>query len=1425
MAAAVIGTRPSLVNKIEDEIMKAKEHLQGVDDNIRRLSGRDFGDDRPGYRPRLSEGYMRNGRDGPPPAKRQSLGGGVFARLGGIVDHNGTEQNNAGGRNRGGREGYAMDLDKRKRMDGRDEGSLRDNFRSPPRREPGGAMFRRDGGEAIRGRVAARRQSREFAQQGDAQLDDFQPAHKPAVASSVARAAVEKSAAGTMDRESRDRNRRMFGALMGTLQSFKRDEAKQRDKEVQRQAVEKKLEQKGIAEQEEMKQERRRLWEEKKQQQVHLRKLAEQVQRVKEHEEWAEYQTQLTKFIKTKTSPEIFWMPCTPSSSSDKLLKASAIVINKDVQDRKRGLEEELHELLSKGNSLPQDQRKEPRDNLDYAGDEGELDYDGAGRELVWPSGRGKVTSVEQQEGNNISVDTRQRTGAADGSAATKVRSIRGRDGAIHMVSSKIGKEKMSARLAGGGESEEREARGKDVLLAASGASRMVVQVAGNGARGADGRRVVEVISDGGRTGGGKRKKSSGGDVSKGDRLKMMAANMRDITIKVERKLDGTDEKENRKIVVERTDKVKDKKKTKTNKTKDLDEENEIEDEVTRMRKRIVEKARKMVENEEKEKNKKVSINGDLNKKDLNKEGDGKKTGLCKTYKENGKVKAAEKDLNETEVAEKVSDNKTKDKLEALKDITEGVPLDEDANELNDAKVEETTTTKGEEKSATGKVQEENLSSTAPQVLEEESSNHNVESSDVLSVQVKSHQESVTVTTSKEKRCAVAASSQAEPAVDGLQLTVDPMEKAMMEAEVEGHDGLSSEMKKSSKSKSAPSSENKGNKDGHNKTDVTKSSRREGGRSSSSSNKSDAKTRVDSKTKNNGETTEADNKRTKNSSSKSDKTTSIVKPITSDTKSDSTSIKAAATVNGKTNSKKSGVETKAANVAVTSEKVDNAKSKSDSAKDKERSRHPSSSASKTDSKTDIKTKKDVKNSSGSSVSEKQDAKKRNDKDSQSELSRSAPNVEEIQSIQITVHNNIAKVAPEPTIIDSSSKPEKLQKKDTTRTTESNSEPKKHDRTRTEEQKTTEHRKDSREKKSADVGKKSDEKLHESEQKKSSTSTSKFSVDSNAIKSVSSHRKDAEKVSSTRKEAEKSQKVQLDKKKDDRKVLAEKIPEKRKDHKVEKQTKTVPEIHAPASARETSKTDKKLDISHQNIDTGKASSSNKRSLPVNKDVNQVTANKKARLDVSKQRSSPDKRRRHIAEKQRHQRRRSRSDDDYESSSDDGNDRSRKNKSDSSADSSSSSDSERSSSDDDSSSDDSSGSDSSSGGDSRSDSDRGGSRSKSKSFSPDKKKRRRGRGGDRRTHIRSRTYSDSSSSDSDDAEEEEANNRMRNPQKKSKRDIGTSRSSSKGKEMIGKHGRKIEDERESGRRKEKSSRDRHHKSSRDSRGDRDRKSSRK
>ncbi|XP_064087874.1 pinin-like isoform X1 [Macrobrachium nipponense] len=333
----------SLVSTIQSEIEKAQLNLKDVDENLRKLTGRDFNEtnQRPDQRrSRVSSGN----RDDEPPAKRRPQG--VFARLGGVV----LEQHYQESRGRG--RGFRRGSDGSEPRGGDGRGDLRAEIHG--------------GGEARTRRV-----------QEVVEEDEKTP--KPSLASSVARPQVdfksrtEAAAELTKDRASRDRNRRMFGALLGTLKRFKNDEAKQKDKEEQRAAIDRKLEEKGRAEKEELRRERLELFNQRKARQAQIRRLTYKMERVKEHEAWEAHMMKLTKFIRTKSSPRIFWLPRSHTSRTTSLVRATHDIISRELEQDRQRLKEDLEDIL--GSRADDDQGEEGRDAAEEGGEEEEKSF------------------------------------------------------------------------------------------------------------------------------------------------------------------------------------------------------------------------------------------------------------------------------------------------------------------------------------------------------------------------------------------------------------------------------------------------------------------------------------------------------------------------------------------------------------------------------------------------------------------------------------------------------------------------------------------------------------------------------------------------------------------------------------------------------------------------------------------------------------------------------------------------------------------------------------------------------------------------------------------------------------------------------------------------------------------------------------------
>ncbi|XP_061157263.1 pinin [Syngnathus typhle] len=289
------------VRSLQDQIEKAKEGLRNVDDNIRKLTGRDPNESRPGQ--------MR--------------------RFGGPMAGIGVAAVGGGGRGRG------LNLLRR---------SLSDIGGGPPakQRDIEGALLRLAGDQRAR---------RDVRHDSDAEDDD--DVKKPALQSSVVATSKERTRRDliqdqTMDEKGKQRNRRMFGLLMGTLQKFKQESNVCTEKQKRRSEIEQKLEVQAEVEKKKLESEKRELFEERRAKQTELRLLEQKVELAQLQEEWTGHNNLLVKFIRTKTRPHIFYRPGKMCSATQKLLDDSTKKLNVVFEERREAFTEHINKMESR---------------------------------------------------------------------------------------------------------------------------------------------------------------------------------------------------------------------------------------------------------------------------------------------------------------------------------------------------------------------------------------------------------------------------------------------------------------------------------------------------------------------------------------------------------------------------------------------------------------------------------------------------------------------------------------------------------------------------------------------------------------------------------------------------------------------------------------------------------------------------------------------------------------------------------------------------------------------------------------------------------------------------------------------------------------------------------------------------------------------
>ncbi|XP_075879613.1 pinin [Nelusetta ayraudi] len=295
-----------VVRSLQDQLEKAKESLKSVDDNIRKLTGRDPNESRPGFIRRLS---------GPMAGPGGGRGRGVNLLRRSLMDIGG------GGGGGGGPPAKQRDIE--------------------------GALLRLAGDQRAR---------RDVRNDSDAEDDD--DVKKPALQSSVVATSKERTRRDliqdqTMDEKGKQRNRRMFGLLMGTLQKFKQESNVSTDKQKQRAEIEQKLEVQAETEKKKVESEKRELFEERRAKQTELRLLEQKVELAQLQEEWNSHNTHLVKYIRTKTKPHIFYVPGKICSTTQKLLDDSTKKLNVVFDERRAAFAEHLSKMEARPRRQP----------------------------------------------------------------------------------------------------------------------------------------------------------------------------------------------------------------------------------------------------------------------------------------------------------------------------------------------------------------------------------------------------------------------------------------------------------------------------------------------------------------------------------------------------------------------------------------------------------------------------------------------------------------------------------------------------------------------------------------------------------------------------------------------------------------------------------------------------------------------------------------------------------------------------------------------------------------------------------------------------------------------------------------------------------------------------------------------------------------
>uniref|UniRef100_A0A6B0VCK9 Pinin n=1 Tax=Ixodes ricinus TaxID=34613 RepID=A0A6B0VCK9_IXORI len=174
----------------------------------------------------------------------------------------------------------------------------------------------------------------------------------------------EASADQKGDRRCMERNKRMFGIMLGTLQKFQSEETRRKDQlqSQKRAEIEQKLEEAAEREKAQLRKERQDLFLSRRQKQQSLRRLELKMEVARLHEEAEARQRLLLNFIHTRTKPHIMFKPAKPCPETQKRLKESQKRILGTIESRRAKVKEELDaidELYRRGGGPPVEEEEE----------------------------------------------------------------------------------------------------------------------------------------------------------------------------------------------------------------------------------------------------------------------------------------------------------------------------------------------------------------------------------------------------------------------------------------------------------------------------------------------------------------------------------------------------------------------------------------------------------------------------------------------------------------------------------------------------------------------------------------------------------------------------------------------------------------------------------------------------------------------------------------------------------------------------------------------------------------------------------------------------------------------------------------------------------------------------------------------------------
>lgn len=211
---------------------------------------------------------------------------------------------------------------------------------------------------------------------------DEDPAPKKALqsqvmlSSKIMKSRNEVLAAQQGDQVTKERNRRMFGSLLGTLQRFKKEETQLKDKEEKKAKIERRLEEEALKEKESLVVKKRELFMLRKQQQRDIKNIEIKMGLVRNFEVFERQIKCTMNFIKTEFDPSVFYLPKIHNEKTEKKLEKTSTYLNNILGKKRNMVESQIEKLLQPSSDQIEYEERVEEGEVRVAEEEEDADVD-----------------------------------------------------------------------------------------------------------------------------------------------------------------------------------------------------------------------------------------------------------------------------------------------------------------------------------------------------------------------------------------------------------------------------------------------------------------------------------------------------------------------------------------------------------------------------------------------------------------------------------------------------------------------------------------------------------------------------------------------------------------------------------------------------------------------------------------------------------------------------------------------------------------------------------------------------------------------------------------------------------------------------------------------------------------------------------------